>query len=202
MPNYHNVSISLVKQSHQDNLPRVQCSRFCLTEPVKGCFCHKMALLSSKYRVNIYLLKTRQLPGNALVILSFTDIFSTQPFSAKVHTYYYAIKTYCSLKWSGLGRDAICQVWQSIEGVYLWQSPNQRLAYKLVDRWGFLLASARKAILQESHVARSSCCCGDMFALPAVITCFAAVFCVWSNFWKSFYYFFWDLDFFAWSYIS
>ena len=80
---HHNVSISLVKQSHQDNLPRVQCSRFCLTEPVKGCFCHKMALLSSKYRVNIYLLKTRQLPGNALVILSFMDIFQRNLFLPK-----------------------------------------------------------------------------------------------------------------------
>ena len=44
------------------------------------------------------LLVTSEQPGNALVILSFIDIFSTQPFSAKVHTYYYAIKTYSSLK--------------------------------------------------------------------------------------------------------
>ena len=33
--------------------------------------------------------------ADALVILSFTDIFSKQLFSAKVHTYYSGIKSYC-----------------------------------------------------------------------------------------------------------
>ena len=64
-----------------------QNGKFYELKPILKCFI---------FRGILYI--TREIPGNALVILSFTDIFQANLFSAKVHTYYYAIKTYCSLK--------------------------------------------------------------------------------------------------------